>query len=162
MQEMIDVFFEGIDLLEGATDVEIYNVDSSLVSVTNGALRDEVIQTAKKQLGVPYVWAGNSPDGFDCSGFTSYVMSKNGGELPRRAADQFNDSEKVKAKNVQPGDLVFFNNGSGVSHVGIVISKNGDPLVMIHSSSSKGIIITNVSESEYWTKRLHGFGTYIK
>ena len=141
---------------------EIYNVDSSLVSVTNGALRDEVIQTAKKQLGVPYVWAGNSPDGFDCSGFTSYVMSKNGGELPRRAADQFNDSEKVKAKNVQPGDLVFFNNGSGVSHVGIVISKNGDPLVMIHSSSSKGIIITNVSESEYWTKRLHGFGTYIK
>ena len=68
---------------------------------------------------------------------------------------------KVKKKNVEKGDLVFFDNGSGVSHVGIVISEKGEPLKMIHSSSSKGIIITDVSKSEYWSKRLHGFGTYL-
>ena len=64
-------------------------------------------------------------------------------------------------KDVQKGDLVFFDNGSGVSHVGIVVSENGQPIVMIHSSSSKGIILTNVDESDYWSQRLHGFGTFI-
>lgn len=124
-------------------------------------LRDEVIMIASKHIGTPYVWAGSSPDGFDCSGFTSYVMKKNGKDLPRRAVDQYDASVKIKKKNVEKGDLVFFNNGSGVSHVGIVISEKGEPLRMIHSSSSKGIIITDVSKSEYWSKRLHGYGTYL-
>jgi cell wall-associated NlpC family hydrolase len=75
--------------------------------------------------------------------------------------DQYNDAPKVKVKNAQKGDLVFFDNGSGVSHVGIVVSEKGSPLMMIHSSSSKGVIITDVTKSAYWTKRLKGFGTYV-
>jgi cell wall-associated NlpC family hydrolase len=58
--------------------------------------------------------------------------------------------------------LVFFNNGSGVSHVGMIISEKGQPLVMIHASSSKGIMITDIESSEYWLKRLYGFGTYVE
>lgn len=160
VQEIIDVLFENIDHLddlpEGST---IENPDTSVVA--NPEYRDEIIITAKKHLGTPYVWAGSSPGGFDCSGFTSYVMKENGKSLPRRAADQYESAQKVKAKNVQKGDLVFFDNGSGISHVGIVISEKGEPLTMIHSASSKGIIITDVTKSEYWTKRLHGFGTYV-
>lgn len=123
--------------------------------------REIAINAAKKHIGTPYKWAGNTPSGFDCSGFTCYVLKEQGITLPRRSSDQYIQSKKVKKHNVQMGDLVFFNNGSGVSHVGFVISKKGDPIVMIHSSSSKGVIITNIEQSEYWMKRLHGFGTYL-
>ena len=159
VQELIDVLFEELPEID-VTPLDSNILDTTIV-VENPGLRDQILITAKKQLGTPYVWAGSSPDGFDCSGFTSYVMSKNGSKLPRRAVDQFNDAPKVKVKNAQKGDLVFFDNGSGVSHVGIVVSEKGSPLMMIHSSSSKGVIITDVTKSAYWTKRLKGFGTYV-
>ena len=159
VQELIDILFEEVP------EIDVTPVDSNILDtikvVENPGLRDQILITAKKQLGTPYVWAGSSPDGFDCSGFTSYVMSKNGSKLPRRAVDQYNDAPRVKVKNAQKGDLVFFDNGSGVSHVGIVVSEKGSPLMMIHSSSSKGVIITDVTKSAYWTKRLKGFGTYV-
>ena len=123
--------------------------------------RDKIIDYAKKQLGVPYVWAGNDPSGFDCSGFTGYVMKEFGKDIPRRAVDQFETSRKLKEKNVQKGDLVFFDNGSGISHVGMIVSDKGKPLVMIHASSSKGIIVTEIEQSDYWLTRLSGFGTYV-
>lgn len=123
--------------------------------------RDQLIQFAKKQLGVPYVWAGNDPSGFDCSGFTSYVMNEFNHVLPRRAVDQYDSSTKIKQKNVQKGDLVFFDNGSGISHVGIIISESNEPLTMIHASSSKGIVITNIETSDYWKSRLKAFGSYL-
>ena len=159
VQELIDVLFEELPEID-VTPLDSNILDTTIV-VENPGLRDQILITAKKQLGTPYVWAGSSPDGFDCSGFTSYVMSKNGSKLPRRAVDQYNDAPKVKVKNAQKGDLVFFDNGSGVSHVGIVVSEKGSPLMMIHSSSSKGVIITDVTKSAYWTKRLKGFGTYV-
>lgn len=123
--------------------------------------RDEIIEYAKKQLGIPYVWAGSDPNGFDCSGFTGYVLKEFGKDLPRRACDQYESSRKIKEKNVQKGDLVFFDNGSGISHVGMIISDRGKPLVMIHASSSKGIIITEIEKSDYWLTRLSGFGTFV-
>ena len=160
VQEIIDLLFENIDDLDDMPQGSTVE-DPDTTVIANPNFRDEIVITAKKQLGTPYVWAGNAPGGFDCSGFTSYVMKQNGKDLPRRAVDQYNSAQKVKEKNVQKGDLVFFDNGSGISHVGIVISENNEPLTMIHSSSSKGIIITDVTKSEYWTKRLHGFGTYV-
>jgi hypothetical protein len=162
VQELIDELFEDVEHMDDSpvdTDAIIADVADSIV---NPGLRDEIITTAKQQLGTPYVWAGNTPEGFDCSGFTSYVMQKNGSSLPRRAEDQYKKAKKVKAKHVQKGDLIFFDNGSGISHVGIVMSNPGEPLVMIHSSSSKGVIITDVSKSDYWTKRLYGYGTYVE
>lgn len=159
VQELLSkVFNEVVIPDEGPGDViEPPKTPSSLP-----ANRAEVINVAEDQLGVPYVWAGNSPDGFDCSGFTSYVYAKIGISLPRRAADQYKEGTAVKEKDVKPGDLVFFDNGSGISHVGIVISEAGEPLKMIHSASSKGIIVTDVSTSEYWQARLYGFATYLK
>ncbi|XOV68125.1 MAG: C40 family peptidase [Fluviicola sp.] len=160
VQEIIDVLFENIDDLDQMPDGStVEDPDTSIV--LNPDYRDEIIITAKQHLGTPYVWAGSTPGGFDCSGFTSYVMKQNGKLLPRRAVDQYDSSIKVKDRHVQKGDLVFFDNGSGISHVGIVISEKGEPLTMIHSASSKGIIITDITKSEYWTKRLYGFGTYV-
>ncbi len=124
-------------------------------------IRSKIVAFAEKQIGVPYAWAGTTPSGFDCSGFTGYVMKEFEYPIPRRAVDQQKSSKRVKEKSVQKGDLIFFNSGSGISHVGIVVSEKGEPLKMIHASSSKGVIITDLESSSYWKNRLDSFGTYF-
>lgn len=130
-------------------------------TLTISEVRKTILATANEQLGVPYKWAGTTSKGFDCSGFTGYVMQSAGKELPRRAVDQHDAAKKVKEKNVKPGDLVFFDGGTGISHVGIICSTENGTLQMIHASSSKGISIVDIRTSKYWNSRLHSFGTYL-
>ncbi|MDH4473577.1 MAG: C40 family peptidase [Fluviicola sp.] len=165
LQQILFGLFDNVPDLDNPDYEPAVVPDNAVVAEESSALkkrRDEMVDYAKKQLGVPYVWAGTDPSGFDCSGFTSYVMKNFKKEVPRRAEDQYKSSKKIKQSNAQKGDLVFFNNGSGVSHVGMIISERGQPLVMIHASSSKGIMITDIESSEYWLKRLYGFGTYVE
>ncbi len=129
---------------------------------SNNSERDKIVNYALKYVGVPYVWAGSSPNGFDCSGFTSYIMANFDKKISRRAVDQYEGSQKLKQSKVQKGDLVFFDSGNGISHVGMIISEMGQPLVMIHASSSKGIMVTEIEKSDYWLKRLKSFGTYVE
>jgi cell wall-associated NlpC family hydrolase len=75
-----------------------------------------VIGVALQYLGTPYVWAGASPGGFDCSGFVQYVYSQVGVSLPHNAASQFGYGTPVSISDLQAGDLVFFD---GLGHVGI-------------------------------------------
>jgi cell wall-associated NlpC family hydrolase len=72
-------------------------------------------------LGVPYVWGGSSPSGFDCSGFVMYVYSQMGVSLPHYTGAQWNVGVPVSRGDLQPGDLVFFD---GLGHVGIYIGGN--------------------------------------
>lgn len=123
--------------------------------------REQMIACAKSLIGTPYQWAGKDEQGFDCSGFTSYVYKKVGISLPRTSAQQMETAQKVKIQHVQKGDLIFFGTGNRATHVGIVVSEKGTPPVMIHASSSKGVIVTPVEESDYWKSRLKGAGTYF-
>jgi cell wall-associated NlpC family hydrolase len=77
-----------------------------------------VVGIAMNYLGVPYVWGGASPSGFDCSGFTMYVYAQVGISLPHNAAMQYGIGSPVGREFLQPGDLVFFN---GLGHVGLYI-----------------------------------------
>ena len=91
-----------------------------------------VIAYASNFLGVPYVWGGSSPSGFDCSGFTSYVFAHFGVNLPRVADAQQNVGTYVSRANLKPGDLVFF--GSPAYHVGIYVG-NGNMIDAPHSGT---------------------------
>ena len=125
--------------------------------------RKSVLDIASTCIGVPYLWGGSSLDGFDCSGFTSYVFQKNDILLSRTADDQFKMCKQIDVLNVKPGDLVFFNSGGEkITHVGIIVSFPNEPLKMIHASSSKGVMVSEIQESNYWNKKLSGFGSIFK
>jgi hypothetical protein len=90
-----------------------------------------VIQTAMSFLGTPYVWGGDGPTGFDCSGFTSYVYLHAAGKpLPRTAAAQ--QAWAIPTTDPQPGDLVFF--GPPIHHVGLYLG-NGQMIDSPHSGA---------------------------
>ena len=82
----------------------------------------DIVNEAKRHLGVPYQWGGNGPSTFDCSGLTKYVYGQFGITLPRVAEDQASSGTAVSRENLQPGDLVFW--GSPAYHVGIYIGNN--------------------------------------
>lgn len=111
------------------------------------ALASEIIANAKQHIGTPYVYGGNKPGGFDCSGFTSYIMKQSGISLPRSTTEQYKVGSYVEKSDLKPGDLVFMANTyrSGISHVGIYVG-NG---CFIHASSKRGITINDLSESYY-------------
>lgn len=165
VQEIMYGLFENVPDIEfeGGVKVEQIVAESNdfKESVGKRKQREQIVEIAKKYIGVPYLWAGNDPKGFDCSGFTSYVLKEAKKDLPRRAVEQYESSLKIKQKNAQKGDLIFFDHGSGISHVGIIVSNKGESLVMIHASSSKGIVVTEIDQSAYWKQRVCGFGTYI-
>ena len=113
---------------------------------------DSIVATAKQYIGVPYVWGGESPSGFDCSGFVQYIFKKNGISLNRTVVTQYKHGYAVSKSNLQPGDLVFFQNtySSGLSHIGIYIGNNQ----FIHASGSKGVTISSLSNT-YWASHYH-------
>ena len=105
-----------------------------------------LISTAYDYVGVPYVFGGTTPWGFDCSGYTQYVFRQMGIEIPRTADAQYYAYPKVSASELEPGDLVFFETYEpGPSHCGIYIG-NGQ---MLQAGSSTGVTVSNVF-SGYW------------
>ncbi|MFZ2900829.1 MAG: C40 family peptidase [Saprospiraceae bacterium] len=116
------------------------------------ALRQEIVDYARQFLGTGYRSAGKTPAGFDCSGFTGYVMGKFGIQLSASSKYQENDGAPIKLSETRPGDLVFFrrDKSSTVFHVAIVLSNDEDGLFLIHSTSGRGVVIDNLNESSYW------------
>jgi cell wall-associated NlpC family hydrolase len=102
-----------------------------------------VVGIAMQYLGVPYVWGGASPSGFDCSGFSMYVYAKIGVSLPHHAASQYGMGTAVSRDQLEAGDLVFFN---GLGHMGIYIGGGQ----FIHAPHSGDVVkISSLSDSWY-------------
>lgn len=113
-----------------------YNTTSNAYTA-NSAKAQQVIDTAAKYLGVPYLWGGTTPSGFDCSGFVQYVLRENGINITRTTYTQWdNDGVYVTRNQLQPGDLVYFGSSSAPHHVGMYVG-NG---MYIHAPSTGDVV----------------------
>ena len=120
-----------------------------ITNVSRAGVERDIVDFAKRFLGVGYVYGGSSEKGFDCSGFTSYVYKNFGVNLPRTAAGQSTAGTAVGKNDLQVGDLVLFKTlgSSKVNHAGIYIGDGN----FIHSSSGSGEVRIDSLSSNYYT-----------
>jgi peptidoglycan DL-endopeptidase CwlO len=112
---------------------------ASVIPAPAPATHGGVVGIAVQYLGIPYVYGGSTPSGFDCSGFVMYVYAKVGVSLPHNAAAQYGHGTPVDRSQLQPGDLVFFN---GLGHNGIYIGGGS----FIHSPHTGDVVkISSIS-----------------
>jgi uncharacterized protein YgiM (DUF1202 family) len=115
----------------------------------------EILNYAQSLIGISYVYGGASIRGFDCSGFTMYVMAKFGVNLPHEADLQMESGAEVQdRKDLIPGDLVFFKTmgSQKVNHVGIYLGDN----CFIHAASGYGAVRISPLDSGYYYQRYVG------
>ncbi|MGM8366719.1 C40 family peptidase [Virgibacillus sp. W0181] len=134
------------------TDVknEVIEKEVKQATVTVDGNHAGIIKEARAYIGTPYVWGGESPHGFDCSGYIQYVYEQQDYTIPRTVSDIWNFATPVDSPSV--GDLVFFETYKpGPSHMGIYL---GDGK-FIHAGASRGVEISEMSNS-YWKQRYLG------
>lgn len=120
----------------------------SMPEVSRGSnyISRRIVQQSMQYIGVPYVFGGTGPGGFDCSGYVRYVFANAGVSLPRTADAQYEVGTPIASDELLPGDLVFFSTYEyGPSHVGIYLGGGS----FINASSSRGVAVDSLY-SEYW------------
>ena len=107
------------------------------VTAVRGVVRGEdLVRSARRYLGVPYVLGGETPEAFDCSGYVRWVFAEYGITFPRTAKEQaaFGQAPPWEDNTLLPGDLLFFYGGQGAQHIAIYVGRDS----IIHASSSGG------------------------
>lgn len=125
--------------------------DDLVIGPTENYLSVQMINNAMDFIGVHYRGGGTSRAGMDCSGMVTAVFDIFGMKLPRSSYEMAKVGEKIDPTEAKKGDLVFFRtNGRGsINHVGMVIENDGEEIKFIHSSTSKGVIISSTKEPYY-------------
>jgi cell wall-associated NlpC family hydrolase len=133
----------------------IYDIHAQK-SLKNDCFSDSIVDYAYKFIGKPYLYGGSSVNGFDCSGFVSFIYGHFNISTPRSSADYGKIGIIIAIDSCQKGDIILFTgtdlNHSVIGHVGIIMNELGEPVKFIHSSSSKkhqGVVITYFKESAY-------------
>lgn len=113
-------------------------------------LRQTIVVDALGQIGRPYRYGGNNPDGFDCSGLVQYVFAQSGVKLPRSSREQSDIGHKIDLDDAEPGDLLFYSfTGSRIDHVAVYL---GDGQAVHAPASGRQIIVAPVAQ-KYWMQK---------
>ncbi|TXD48007.1 C40 family peptidase [Polaribacter sp. IC073] len=113
---------------------------------------DKIVSNALKYKGVKYRFGGTTKRGMDCSGIIYISYLEENVQLPRISRNMAKSGTKILLKNAQKGDLLFFKTskkGRGINHVGLVVSVKNNQIHFIHSTTSRGVITSSLSE-KYW------------
>lgn len=122
-------------------------------AVTTSSNARQITDYAKGFIETPYRYGGTTRRGMDCSGLIYQAFLQHGKSLPRTTKGLSSYGRKVKLKRARVGDLLFFKTSKklfgGINHVGLVVKSNGREIQFIHSTTSRGVIVTNLQE-QYW------------
>lgn len=116
------------------------------------SVADNIITTALTFSGTRYKYGGTTKKGMDCSGLLYISFAEHEVKLPRVSYHMAEEGKKVKIKNVEKGDLLFFKTrkrARRINHVGMVVAIEGDEIKFIHASTSRGVIVSSLREG-YW------------
>jgi cell wall-associated NlpC family hydrolase len=113
---------------------------------TTSAVRSEAASTASQMVGVPYLYGGQTPDGFDCSGLVHYAYHLAGQTVPRTSRGQLDATRPIGLEEAQPGDLLFFRKRRAVSHVGVYL---GDDRFVHAPSTGQQVTIETLTDPYY-------------
>ena len=118
------------------------------MSPAEGALRESIVENALGEVGRPYRYGGESPDGFDCSGLVQYTYSLAGMQIPRSTDEQMEAGQHIKLEQARPGDLLFYRFGLLTSslHVAIYL---GDGQMVHAPASGKQVTVTRIDQSPW-------------
>lgn len=125
---------------------------TSTTKSSNRVASSSIIDHAKTFQGAPYKFGGTTKRGMDCSGLVYVAFQQENIQLPRVSRDMAKRGKRISITKANKGDLVFFQtnkNNNQINHVGIVVSNKKKILKFIHSTSSKGVIISSLDE-RYW------------
>lgn len=141
-----------------ATAIEYNAGNSNSEIITGNTQPAEVINFAKSMVGTPYKYGSIDPDqGFDCSGFITYVFNHFKISVPRSSKDFTDIKNPVDLRNSQPGDLILFTGTDStireVGHMGIITENNGTDISFIHSTSGKAYGVTVTPLNKYYQGR---------
>ena len=115
---------------------------------------DKIVSNALKYKGVRYKFGGTTKRGMDCSGVVYVAYGSQNVQLPRVSRDMAKRGKKISLSKIKKGDLVFFRTNRSrrsINHVGLIISHKKGNILFIHSTSSRGVIVSSLSE-KYWKK----------
>jgi probable lipoprotein NlpC len=115
---------------------------------------DKIVRNALKYKGVKYKFGGTTRRGMDCSGVIYVAFGQENFQLPRVSRDMAKRGKKISLRSTKKGDLLFFKTGKSkrrINHVGLVIANKKGQIRFIHSTSSRGVIVSFLSE-KYWKK----------
>ena len=111
----------------------------------------DLIYTASENIGVRYKAGGTTNKGYDCSGLVFTTFNSENIKLPRTSLEQSKIGEVINRNKAKKGDLIFFktNRSSQINHVGLIVEISDEEIKFIHSSTSKGVIISSTKEPYY-------------
>ncbi|WET04777.1 C40 family peptidase [Flavobacterium sp. YJ01] len=117
----------------------------------NRALVNNLIEKATENIGVRYKAGGTTRSGFDCSGLVYTTFQSENIPLPRASYEQAKIGKVIPLNDARKGDLIFFktNKSRQINHVGLITEVNSDEIKFVHSSTSKGVIISSTKEAYY-------------
>ena len=119
---------------------------------TSPTKAEAVIETAMDYTGTRYKYGGTTRKGMDCSGLLYVSFLENDVSLPRSSHQMADEGKRIKRSQVQKGDLLFFKTQRGkkkINHVGLVVDVADDEIKFIHSTTSRGVIVSSLREG-YW------------
>ncbi len=141
--------------------VTVASKKGDTISITNARKRkkdenpkaDSIVEKAMAFSGTRYKFGGTTKRGMDCSGLVYVALLENDIAFPRVSHQMANEAKRIKLKEVERGDLLFFKtskSGKRINHVGLVVEVDGDDIRFIHSTSSRGVIVSSLREG-FWS-----------